>query len=77
MSPRQPLNMQGLLRVSGSGQTTATKNIYGTRLLITLRIGEKEEEYIEVMKMRKLSIMAVCKPDCAVTVIKSFTKVID
>ena len=44
-------------------------NIYGTRLLKTLRIGimnvatlrEKEEELIEVMKIRKLSIMAVCE----------------
>ena len=46
---------------------TTMKNIYGTRLLKTLRIGivnvatqrEKEEELIEVMKIRKLSIMAV------------------
>ena len=48
---------------------TTTNNIYGTRILKTLRIGimnvatlkEKDEELIEVMKMRKLSIMALCE----------------
>ena len=58
-----------MLRIFGSEQTllTTMKNIYGTRLLKTLRIGimnvatlrEKEEKLIEVMKIRKLSIMAV------------------
>ena len=60
-----------MLRISGSEQILMTKmnNIYGIRLLKTLRIGimnvatlrEKEEELIEVMKIRKLSITAVCE----------------
>ena len=70
-SPRQPLTRQGVLRISGSGQMlmTTKNNVYGTRILKTLRIGienvvtlrEKEEELIEVIKMRKMSIMALCE----------------
>ena len=67
MSSQQPSTRQGVLRISGSGQTllTTMNNSYGT----TLRIGimnvatlkEKEEELIEVMKIRKISIIAVCE----------------
>ena len=69
-SPRQPLTRQGVLRISGPGKALTTKlnNIYGTKLLKTLRIGimnvtilMENEELIAVMKMRKLSIMALCE----------------
>ena len=68
-SPRQPLNRQGVLRIPGFGrtQTLTTRNSPGTATLTNLRIGtinvatvkNKEEEIVEVMKMRNLSILAM------------------
>ena len=68
-SPRQPLNRQGVPRIPGLGQIPplTTGNVHGTRILKAIRIGtinvatlrEREEEIVDVMKMRNFSILAL------------------
>jgi len=71
-SPRQPLSRQGVLRISGHRRTTSitNKNAHGLRKAdFKMRIGAinvatlkgKEEELVEVMKMRDLSILALAE----------------
>ena len=69
-SPRQPLSRRGVRRISGYGQTqtVTTTHVHGTtQLEQQLKIGtinvatlrQKEEELVEMMKMRDISILAV------------------
>lgn len=68
-SPRQPFNRQGVLRIPGLGQTLplTTGNVHRTQNVKNFRFGiinvatlrEKEEEIVEMMKMKRLSILAV------------------
>ena len=71
-SPLRPLSRQGVLRISGHGRTTSITNKTAHRLrkadfkmrmcainVVTLK--GKEEELVEVMKMRDLSILALAE----------------
>ena len=69
-SPRQPLNGQGVLRIPGSRliQTLTTGNVPGhSESDLRIKLGTinvatmrgKEEELVEVMKMRNLSVLAL------------------
>ena len=83
-SPRQPLNRQGVLRISGTEQTNSltTGNSNGFRKLNIVKIGainistmrDKEEKIIEVMKERKLTVLAVFGVRLQDVVIEKFTK---
>ena len=71
-SPRQPLNWQGVLRFPGQGQNTLITTAYGIgqrKSEQRLKLGRinvatlkrKEEELVELMKMRDLYILALAE----------------
>ena len=72
-SPRLPFNRQGVLRIPGQGRNALMTTAYGTgqrkkseqRIKVgTINVATlrgKEEELVEVMKMRDLCILALAE----------------